>query len=121
MAHLLENIAILSANGATFRCILWGITRNEGFRRLNNSFLKDKDVISMDFGATKMPIKVIREGAVVVTYFRDIYSVINGKLYKNSWKEFDQLKNIDKKYYFSNYYDVSVNKYGAKCGISLRC
>ena len=24
-------------------------------------------------------------------------------------------------YYVSNYYDVSVNKYGVKCRISLRC
>ena len=30
MAYLLENIAILSAKGATFKCILWGISRNEG-------------------------------------------------------------------------------------------
>ena len=33
-----------------------------------------------------------------------------------SWKEFDELKNIYQKYYCSNYYDVSVNKYGVKCG-----
>ena len=32
----------------------------------------------------------------------------------------DQLKNIDQKYYCSSYYDVSVNKYGVKCGTSLR-
>ena len=37
-----------------------------------------------------------------------------------SWKEFDVLENIDLKYYFSDYYDVSVNKYGVKCGRSLR-
>ena len=42
MAYSLENIAILSAKGATFRCILWGISRNEGLRRLNNSVLEDK-------------------------------------------------------------------------------
>ena len=30
------------------------------------------------------------------------------------------LKNSDQKYYFSNYYDVSVNKYDVKCGTSLR-
>ena len=35
-------------------------------------------------------------------------------------KEFDQLKNIDHKYYCSDYYDVSVNKYGVKWGTSLR-
>ena len=37
-----------------------------------------------------------------------------------SWKEFEQLKDIDQKYYCSSYYDVIVNKYGAKCGTSLR-
>ena len=45
IAYLLENIAILSSKGATFRCILWGISRNEGLRRLNNSVLEDKDVL----------------------------------------------------------------------------
>ena len=44
MPYLLENIAILSAKGATFRCILRGISRNEGLRRLNNSVLEDKGV-----------------------------------------------------------------------------
>ena len=34
--------------------------------------------------------------------------------------EFDQLKDIDQKYYCSDYYDVSVNKYGVKCRTSLR-
>ena len=41
MAYELENIAILSANRATFKCTLWGISRNEGLR-LNNSVLEDK-------------------------------------------------------------------------------
>ena len=74
----------------------------------------------MRIGANKTPAEVIKEGAFGGTYFRDIYSGINGKWYKNSWKEFDQLKNIDQKYYFSDYYDVCVNKYGVKCGTSLR-
>ena len=30
MAYSLEHIAISSAKGATFRCILWGTSRNEG-------------------------------------------------------------------------------------------
>ena len=30
------------------------------------------------------------------------------------------LKNVDQKYYCSNYYDVSVNKNGVKCRTSLR-
>ena len=44
-AYSLENIAILSAKGATFRCILWGISRNEGLKRLKNSVLEDKGVL----------------------------------------------------------------------------
>ena len=74
----------------------------------------------MDFSPNKTPVEVIREGAFGGTYFRDIYSGINGKWYKNSWTEFDQLKNINKENYCSNYYDVIVNKYGVKCGTSLR-
>ena len=30
-------------------------------------------------------------------------------------KEFHELKNIDQNYYCSNYYGVSVNKYGVEC------
>ena len=41
----LENVAILSAKGTTFMCILWGISRNEGLRRLSNSALEDKGVL----------------------------------------------------------------------------
>ena len=39
---------------------------------------------------------------------------------ENSWEEFIHLKNIDAKLYASDYYDINVNKYGAKCGTSLR-
>ena len=74
----------------------------------------------MEFGANKTPVEVIREGAFEGTYFTDIYSNINENWYKKSWKEFNQLKNIDQKYYCSDYYNVSVNKYGVKCGTSLR-
>ena len=45
MAYSLENIAILSAKGAKFRCILWDISRNEGLRRLDSSGLEDKGVL----------------------------------------------------------------------------
>ena len=38
---------------------------------------------------------MIREGTFGGTYFRDIYSSVNGKWYKKSWKEFDQFKYID--------------------------
>ena len=45
MAYSLKNIAILSAKGATFRCILMGISKNEGLKRLNNSVTYDKGVL----------------------------------------------------------------------------
>ena len=76
--------------------------------------------MNMDFGANKTPVEIIKEGAFGGTYFRDIYSGVNGKWYRKSWKEFDELENIDQKYYCSNYYNVSVNKYGVKHGTSLR-
>ena len=48
----------------------------------------------MDFSANKTPVEVIKEGAFGGTYFRDIYSSINGMCYKKSQKEFDQLKKL---------------------------
>ena len=45
MAYGLENIAILSAKGATFRCILFSISRNEVLTRFNNSLIEDKGVL----------------------------------------------------------------------------
>ena len=74
----------------------------------------------MNFAPNKTLIEIIKEGAFGGTYFRDIYSSINGKWYRNSWKEFDFLRDIDPKLYLSNYYDVNVNKYQIKCGTSLR-
>ena len=74
----------------------------------------------MNFGTNKTPVEVIKESAFGGTYFRVIYSGVNGKWYRKSWKEFDVLANIDQKYYSLDYYDVRVNKYGVKCGTSLR-
>ena len=119
-AYQLKNIAILTVKGVGFRCIFWGISRDEAVNRLNNSVLEEKGVLLMDFGANKTPAEVIREGAFGGTYFRDIYSSVTGKWYRNSWREFDQLKDIDLKYYCSSNYDVSVNKYGVKCETSFR-
>ena len=36
IAYSLKGITILNAKGATFRCILMGISKNEGLKRLNN-------------------------------------------------------------------------------------
>ena len=94
VAYDLKNIALLNAKGVDYRCILWGISKNDAITMLNNSVLEDKGVLLMNFGANKT-VEVINEGAFGGTYFRDIYSSVNGKWYTKSWKEFDQLKDID--------------------------
>ena len=76
--------------------------------------------MNMDFSANKIPVEIIKGGAFGGTYFRDIYSGINDNVYRKTWKEFNELRNIDQKCCGSNYYDVSVNKYKVKCGTSLR-
>ena len=63
----------------------------------------------MVFGANKILVQVIKEGAFGGKYYRDIYSGVNGKWYRKSWKEVDELEDIDQKYYCLNYYDVIVN------------
>ena len=49
----------------------------------------------MDFKPNLTPTEVIKKGAFGRAYFRDIYSGVNYKFYKNSWKEFKKLKNIN--------------------------
>ena len=51
---------------------------------------------SFDFKPNISPVDVIKKGAFGGTYFRNISSNITGKFYKNTWKEFKELKNIDK-------------------------
>ena len=41
----LKSIVILNVKSVDFRCILWGISRDEAVNRLNNSVLEDKDVL----------------------------------------------------------------------------
>ena len=74
----------------------------------------------MKFYPNISPIDVIKKGAFGGTYFRDIYSNITNKFYKNTWKEFKELKNIDKKYYCSDFYNVNLNYYDVKVCTSLR-
>ena len=45
MAYELKNIAILNAKGVDYRCILWGISKNDAINRLNDSVLEDKGVL----------------------------------------------------------------------------
>ena len=43
-AYELKNTAISKVEGVDFRCILWGINRDETVNKLNNSVLEDKCV-----------------------------------------------------------------------------
>ena len=45
MTHSLKNIAILHTKGATFTCVLMGISKNKGLKRSNNSVTYDKGAL----------------------------------------------------------------------------
>ena len=45
MTNSLKGIALLSAKGATFRCILMGINKNKALKRINNSVTRDRGVL----------------------------------------------------------------------------
>ena len=44
-AYELKSIAKLNVKNVSFRCILWGISKDEAVNRLNNSVLDDKAVL----------------------------------------------------------------------------
>ena len=44
-AYEVKSIAVLNVKGVDFRCVLWGISRDETVHRLNNSGLEDKGVL----------------------------------------------------------------------------
>ena len=41
----LKKIAIFNAKGVDYRCILWGISKNEAVNILTNSVLEDKGAL----------------------------------------------------------------------------
>ena len=43
-------------------------------------------------------------------------NISNNSVLEDKGVQLDLLKNIDQIYYCSDYYDVSVNKYGVQCG-----
>ena len=43
--YSLKDIAVLNVKGNTYRCILMGISKNEGLKRLNNSVTYDRGVL----------------------------------------------------------------------------
>ena len=44
-AYELKDIVMFNVKGVDFRCILWGISRDEAVNRLNNYLLKDMCVL----------------------------------------------------------------------------
>ena len=50
----LKSIAIMNVKDVDYRCILLGISRNEAVNILNNSVLKDKNILSMVFNPTEI-------------------------------------------------------------------
>ena len=106
----LKNTAILNVKGVNFTCILRSISRDEADNRIIGWIILCYKVKVF----YKWILVQIKHLLKFITYFGDIYSGVTGKWCKKSWKVFDQ------KFYFWDYYDVSVNKYGVKCGSSLR-
>ena len=76
-----------------------------------------------DFKPDLTPKQIFEKGAFGGTYYRDIYSSITKKSYKNAWKEFPKewFKNIDiNTYVASDVCDKNINKYKVKSGSSLK-
>ena len=66
---------ILNMKSVDYRCYVFSMSKSDAINVLNNSWLDNKGVAD-----------VIKEGAFGETYFRDIYSGIKGKWYRNSRK-----------------------------------
>ena len=66
--------------------------------------------MNINFNANKTYIEAFKEWSFRGDYFRNIYSGINVKWYRKSWKEFHELRINENKYYCSNYYNISINK-----------
>ena len=121
MVYELEKNSIMSVKGIDYICVIWNMTRSDAINCFNSSQLDGKgSLLIQTLVQKKTPIEVTKKGQFRINYFRDIYSGIDSKCYRKSWKELDDCKNIDKKYCCSNYYDANINKYGVKCGTSLK-
>lgn len=67
------------------------------------------------------PRQIIQNGAFGGTYFRAIFSRVTGKYYKDAYKEFPFLRDLDTNLMTRPWhlYDASINKYGVKVGSTL--
>ena len=66
------------------------MTKNDAINMVANFKLNDKDTLWI-WILVQIKLEVVQGG----TYFRGIYSSTNGKQYKKSWKDLDELKNVD--------------------------
>ena len=119
MVYELKNITILNVKGVDCRCVLWNMTKNNAINMLNYSKLDDKGTLWIRIlMQIKRLLKQLNrehsEWIILETFI--LVLILCGRWYEKSWKEFNELKNIDRNYYCSNYHDVSVNK----CGKSSR-
>lgn len=76
-----------------------------------------------DFTPDLTPKQIFQKGSFGGTYFRDIYSNVTKKNYKNSWKEFPKnwFENLDiNTHIASNVCNKELNKYKVKSGSSLK-
>lgn len=94
-------------------------------KKIKPKKLKNGDIFFSDhpeFNPNKTPKEMFQSGVFGGTYFRPIHSSITGKDYKDQHLEFPKSwwtgLNI-KKYVTSSSCDISINKYGAKSGMSL--
>lgn len=72
-----------------------------------------------NFKPNLTPKEMFEMGSFGGTYWREIYSSINKKSYKNEHKKFNFLKNIDNNLLTRQNYDRSINKYKVKVGSTL--
>ena len=84
----LSDIFVVSIKNVDYKAYITGVDKKAAVFILKNSDLSDKGVLKMDFGPNTSPVEVIKKDAFGDTYFRDIYSSVNDKFYKNSRKEF---------------------------------
>ena len=90
----LSNFFILTTKGVDYRVYISGIGKKEAMIIFKKSNLDDKGVLQMDFKPNITPADVIIKVAFGGTYFRDIYSNVNNKWYKNSWRGIQRIQRI---------------------------
>lgn len=74
-----------------------------------------------DFRPNIYPKDMLKSGILGGGYFRDIYSQVTKKHYKDTWKEFPKnwFTDLPKNYYASQIYDTNINKYKVHSGARL--